>query len=218
MPRYRVFLVDDHPIVRAGFRSVIDAEDDLVAVGEAASSEDAQRQLAHLVADVVVADLSLEGANGLELVKALHASHPGLPVLIVSMHDEALYAQRALEAGARGYLRKDHAVDALCVAIRAVVQGRVHLSPAMTSRMLEQVTSGQADGPTGLDALTDRELEVLERLGEGRPTREVAELLHLSVKTIETHRANIKAKLGLANAAELSRQAVLFKQGLLTPR
>lgn len=216
MPPYRVFLVDDHPIVRAGFKAVVEAEDDLVVVGESGSSEDAQRQLSKLVADVVVADLSLEGASGLELVKGLHASKPGLPVLVVSMHEEELYAPRVLEAGARGYVRKDRAVDELCPAIRNVVKGKLHLSEAMTTRMLERMAGFGSAAPSGLELLTDRELEVLERLGEGRPTREVAELLHLSVKTIETHRANIKTKLGLNNAAELTQRAVLFKQGLLT--
>jgi Response regulator containing a CheY-like receiver domain and an HTH DNA-binding domain len=155
--------------------------------------------------------------DGLELVKALHMSHAGLPVLIVSMHDEQLYAARALQAGARGYLTKDKAVETLASGIRQVARGGLFVSREVAATLAAR-TAAPGDGAGSLlSGLTDRELEVLQRLGEGRTTREVAELLHLSVKTIESHRANLKRKLDLRNAVELTRVAVLYEQGLLTP-
>ncbi len=209
-----IFLIDDHPIVRAGLRALIEEDPRLSCIGEADSAEAALRLLPSLTPDVVLVDLSLKGANGLELVKGIVALRPELRVLVLSMHDEQLYAERALEAGARGYVMKDNAPEQLRDAIHNVLAGQVHLSPAMTTAMLERSLRGVEHSSSPRSLLSDRELEVFERLGEGLPTRQVAEALHLSVKTIESHRASIKKKLGLSNANELVRQAVLFKEGL----
>lgn len=212
MPSTRVFLVDDHALVRAGLRVLLEA-DDMQVVGEAGSSEQALRELPDDV-DVVVADLSLDGANGLELLKGLGARRPDLPVLILSMHDEGLYAERAVQAGARGYLMKDAAPEHLVAAIETIRDGRIFLSPAMTARALERMQGGGTVSDDPLAQLSDRELEVFERLGQGLTTREVAEALHLSVKTVESHCANIKKKLGARNSRELVRQAVLHVSSL----
>ncbi|MCB9777717.1 MAG: response regulator transcription factor [Alphaproteobacteria bacterium] len=212
MPSTRVFLVDDHALVRAGIRVLLESAG-MQVVGEAGSSEQAMRELPEAV-DVVVADLSLDGANGLELLKGLAARDPDLPVLILSMHDETLYAERAIQAGARGYLMKDAAPEHLRAAIEIIGNGRIYLSPAMTARALERLHAGTASSDDPLTQLSDRELEVFERLGQGLTTREVADALHLSVKTVESHLSNIRKKLGARNTRELVRQAVLHVASL----
>lgn len=206
----RVFLVDDHDIVRRGLASLLDADPGLEFAGEASSSEEAMRALMKTQVDVALVDISLGGANGLELVKGLAASKPELPVLVVSMHDESVYAERAVRAGARGYCAKHASLAELRGAIKTVLSGRIHLSPAMTARMLERMQGGGAGPGDPMEELTDRELEVLEHIGQGSGTRAIAEALHLSVKTVESHRANIKRKLHVKSAPELVRRAVLY--------
>ena len=211
--RRRVLIVDDHPVVRRGLAQVLNGTDDLEACGEAESAAGALRAVAEIRPDVAVVDLTLRGKGGLELVKDLHARHPDLPVLVLSMHDESLYAERALRAGARGYIMNDGRMDEVIQALRQILDGRVYLSQRMTSRLLGRLTGGgAADGESPISALTDRELEVFEMIGRGLATRDIADRLHLSVKTIDTHRENIKRKLNLSGATELYRHAFLWAQ------
>lgn len=209
----RVLIVDDHPVVRRGLAQVLDATDDFVFCGEAETAAGALKAVSENDPDVAVVDLTLKGKSGLELVKDLHTRHPDLPVLVLSMHDESLYAERALRAGARGYIMKDGRMEEVVQALRQVLDGRVYLSQRMTSRLLGRMTGGGVvDGEPPISALTDRELEVFEMIGRGVGTRDIADGLHLSVKTVDTHRENIKRKLNLASANELYRHAFLWIQ------
>lgn len=207
----RIMVVDDHPIVRMGLKQLIDDQADMSVCCEAGDQVDA---LAHMRAarpDVAVVDLSLRESSGIELAKMLAVSYPQLRILMLSMHDERLYAERALRAGAHGFIMKEHATRDLLTAIRDVAAGGLYLSPGMMQRVVGTATGHGALEPSisGLDRLTDREREVFELLGKGRSTAEIADGLNLSVKTVETHRAHIKEKLGLKNATELIRLAAL---------
>ena len=211
----RIFLVDDHPVVRKGMAEFIDLEEDLTICGEAGSAEEALREIAARKPDLAIVDLSLGGTSGLDLLKDLRIRHPDLPVLVLSMHDEALYAERALRAGARGYIMKGMNLEELKGAIRRVLEGKVYLSAGMEARVLETFASG-AKVRTGspIEQLTDREMEVFESIGHGLGTKEIARKLHLSVKTIETHRNNIRMKLGFKGGSELLRFAMSWVGGL----
>ena len=209
----KLFIVDDHPMMRRGYVSLINAEPDLVVCGEAGSTREALEALTETEPDLVVTDISLEGPNGIELAKQLLSLHPDLLVLIISMHDEALYAERALQAGVRGYLMKTEGDDAVLHAIRHVLDGHVYLSSAMQDRILFQhvgtsVRAGANNASAGLTTLSDRELEVFELIGRGHTAREIGEQLSISPKTVESHRARIKAKLGIETPTELMRQAI----------
>jgi DNA-binding NarL/FixJ family response regulator len=209
----RIFLVDDHPVVRSGLVELINQEKDMVVCGEASSAEEALGKISQEVPDLVVVDLSLEGTSGLELLKSLKIRDESLPVLVLSMHDETLYAERALRAGAKGYLMKNAPLGQLQQAIREVLAGRVHLSPRMTEQILHSL-SGPSGAASPLDRLSDREMEVFEMIGRGLGTTEIARKLHLSVKTVETYRGNIKDKLALKDAAQLVQHAVQWVQTL----
>jgi len=206
-------IVDDHPVVRAGITQVIEDEKEMTVCCEASEPAGALRRARAEAPDLAIVDLSLgDKGSGLELVRALAESSPKVPVLVLSMHDERLYAERALRAGARGYIMKHEARTALVEAIRRVAAGRTYLSPSMSDRILETVAGlrpGQA-GQTPLERLTDREREVYELIGRGLGTRQIAESLHLSVKTIESHQAHIKQKLGLRGSSELIRSAATW--------
>ena len=203
----RVLIVDDHPVVRLGIRQMIAAEPSLEVSGEAESVESALHACRTTEFDLAIVDLSLGSTSGLELIKQLHEEHPQLPILVLSMHDEALFAQRALRAGARGYLQKHEAIDGLIQAIRQVVSGKVYVSDSVAQQVLAGLR-GAAPTPTDqLSTLTDREIQVLERVGRGSSTAEIAKDLGVSVKTIETYRSNIKAKLNLKSALDLVRYA-----------
>jgi DNA-binding NarL/FixJ family response regulator len=205
----RILIVDDHPVVRQGLRMMIDGEPDLTVCGEASGMSQAMQEFHRTSPDVVIADISLENGGGLELVKELIAHNENLKILVCSMHEETLFAERALHAGAKGYINKEEATEKLIGAIRRVVQGRVYLSERMTERMLcRQVGVGEEHPKTSIETLSDRELEVFEQIGHGVTTRQIAEKLHLSPKTVETYRENIKHKLNLANATELTQHAV----------
>lgn len=193
----RVFIVDDHPVIRHGLAQTFSTTQDLEPAGEAASSSEAIGQLRACRADLVLVDISLAGTNGIELTKQIRAEHPQLPILILSMHEASLYAGRAQRAGANGYLMKRTGPEELLRAVRALVSGVSYTSPQ----------AGPGPGPA-LEELTDRELEVLQLVGEGQSTREIAARLNLSNKTIETHRLNLKEKLRLKSAPELVRYAV----------
>ena len=204
----RIVLIDDHPIVRRGLAGLINDEADLEVVGEASSVAEAFEMLESAHPDVALVDLSLGDGHGLELIKQVRANGWSIKMLVVSMPDEALYADRVLRAGASGYLRKDQATDHIIEAIRRILSGRVYLSDNATTRVLNQVAGGEELGGSPIATLSDRELEVFEMLGDGMGSREIAERLHLSVKTVETYREKIKAKLDLKNGNELTRHAI----------
>src|SRR3984893_4130454 len=207
--KYRVLLVDDHPIVRQGLALLIDREADLTVCGEAEGSHAAFHAIETLRPDIVVLDISLSGPDGLEVLKELRMKSGSLPVLILSMHDESIYAERAMRAGANGYIMKQEATEKVLIAIRRILQGDVYLSDRLTTTMLQQyVRGGLPANSSPLLNLTDRELEVFRLIGEGHGTRRIADELHLSVKTIESYQAHIKEKLALRNARELVQHAI----------
>jgi DNA-binding NarL/FixJ family response regulator len=206
--RARILIVDDHPLVRSGLRLLIDCEPDLSVCGEAADATEAMRLLDSQTPDLLIVDLSLKESSGLELIKRVKARNPEAKMLVSSMFEESLYAERVLSAGALGYVHKQEGMERVIEAIRCVLSGRVWLSSAMSDRMLRRMTvSTQAPSQSPVHALSDRELEVFEQIGRGRATKDIAKQLHLSIKTVETHREKIKAKLGLKSGAELSRAA-----------
>jgi DNA-binding NarL/FixJ family response regulator len=213
-PTARILVVDDHPIVRLGIRQMIGADPGLAVCGEADSAEAALRWVAGHTADLAIVDLSLGDGAGLELIRSLRQAAPGLPVLVLSMHDEMLFAERALRAGARGYIMKQEAIDGLARAIRQVLAGRTYLSERMAESMFARFGPGTAPPRGHLGRLTDRELEVFEMVGRGRSTAAIAEQLGVSVKTIETYRSNIKTKLNLKDAADLIRYAATWTERL----
>jgi len=210
----RVMIVDDHPLLRQGLALSIQEDPSFEVVGQAADAEEALSAFSKLDPDMAIIDVSLPGMSGLELLKHLMAIKPDLIALIVSRHDEALYAERAIRAGARGYVMKLEAGDKILDAVRHIRKGGVYLSEGMKDRMLFGAAMG-AKGPTEspLEVLSDRELEVFEMTGRGLATREIAERLHLSVKTVESYRARIKTKLNLSTAAELMQHAVQWVEG-----
>ncbi|MBC7819638.1 MAG: response regulator transcription factor [Planctomycetaceae bacterium] len=205
----RVLIVDDHSLVRRGMVELLSHESDLIVCGEAADLPSAFRLLHETRPDVAVVDITLNSGNGLELIKEIKSSHPQVRIVVSSMHDETLFGERCLRAGAAGYVNKEEAAEKVVDAIRTVLTGRLYLSEQLAQRMLMRAV-GQTDSATAspLDTLTDRELEVFALIGAGQTTRQIAEKLDLSVKTIESYRENIKTKLKLKNAAELSLHAV----------
>ena len=207
--RSTVFIVDDHPIVRQGLALLINREQDLAVCGDAQEADSALRLIEGMRPDLVVVDISLNGPDGLDLLKNIRSRQPDLPVLILSMLDEALYAERALRAGANGYIMKQEATEKVLVAIRRILGGEVYLSDRMANKMLHRFVG---DAPRGdrspVSALTDRELEVFRLIGKGHGTRQIAEELHISVKTVESYQAHIKDKLSLKNSRELVQRAV----------
>jgi len=207
--KYRVLLVDDHPIVRQGLARLIEREADLSVCGEAEGAHTAFHAIETLRPDIVLLDISLNGPDGLEVLKEIRVKTGSLPVLILSMHDESIYAERAMRAGANGYIMKQEATEKVLIAIRRILQGDVYLSDRLTTTMLQQyVRGGAATKSSPLLNLTDRELEVFRLIGEGHGTRQIADELHLSVKTIESYQAHIKEKLALRNARELVQHAI----------
>jgi DNA-binding NarL/FixJ family response regulator len=203
-----IFVVDDHPMLVLGLREIIDQEVDLNFCGHAATSSKAISAIQEVKPDLAIVDISLKQGTGLELIKQLKALDPDLRLLVCSMHDETLYGERALRAGAQGYINKEEASERVVEAIRCVLSGRIFLSERMSDRLLQRAAGHPQVEPTIEDRLTDRELEVFELLGRGLTTREIAENLRLSVKTIEAHRQKIKIKLGLENSNELVQHAV----------
>jgi len=207
--KYSVLLVDDHPIVRQGLALLIDREADLSVCGEAEGAHTAFHAIETLHPDIVVLDISLSGPDGLDVLKEIRMKSADLPVLILSMHDESIYAERAMRAGANGYIMKQEATEKVLIAIRRILQGDVYVSDRLTKTMLQQfVRGGPPANRSPLLNLTDRELEVFRLIGEGHGTRRIADELHLSVKTIESYQAHIKEKLALRNARELVQHAI----------
>lgn len=207
--RRRILIVDDHPIVRQGLRLLLESEPDFAVCGEAADTGAALLAARELSPDVAIVDLTLPGIGGIELIKSLRAGHPDLIVLVLSMHDDTLYAERALRSGAAGYVSKHDAPDTLVRAVRRVLRGERHLSERAASAVLASFGRPAARAERSpIERLSDRELEVFRLIGDGLGTRQVAERLHLSVKTVESHRARIKDKLGLKSGLELVQRAV----------
>jgi DNA-binding NarL/FixJ family response regulator len=205
----RIVIVDDHPLFRKGLEQLIHSDGAFAVCGEAGNASEAMEVIRKLDPDLAILDLSLPGANGIELIKNIRAEFPKLPILVLSMHDESLYALRALRAGAEGYVMKHEAMANVIRAIHEVFSGRPYLSPAMAAQVITKFAQGQAEGETDpTERLSDRELEILELIGKGREVREIANRLHLSPKTVETHRAHIKEKLQLKNARDVVRFAV----------
>jgi DNA-binding NarL/FixJ family response regulator len=204
----RILVVDDHPLVRVGLRSIIDEEPDLVICGEVGSIRDAIEAARTTAPDLVLVDISLEDGSGIDLIKRLKPRTPDLKMLVCSMHDESLFAERAINAGARGYVQKHQGIEQVLAAIRQVLAGRIYLSDKMVDRVIEGFGKKKDGSASSIESLSDRELEVFGLIGEGLSTSQIAERLHLSVKTVETHREKIKRKLGLTTAGELVRHAV----------
>jgi DNA-binding NarL/FixJ family response regulator len=208
--RKKVFVVDDHPIVRQGLALLINQQPDLNVCGEAEDVSSALQGIAACSPDILIVDISLNGPDGLELLKSIRGRDASLPVLILSMHEESLYAERALRAGANGYIMKQEATDNVLVALRRILNHHeIYVSESVANKMLRQYISGSAaTKPSSISDLTDRELEVFRLIGEGHATRQIAQELHLSVKTVESHQAHIKDKLSLHSGRELVQHAI----------
>ena len=210
MKRARLLIVDDHPIVRQGLVELLGDNETVEVTGQAASADEAMELVRKQSFDLAVVDLSLRGLSGLELIKLIQVETPDLPVLVLSMHDELFYAERALRAGAHGYIMKQEALDRINEAIRKVLNGEIYVSQSVSSKMLQRfVGGGTQAAEDDISALSDRELEVFQLLGQGYGTRQISEMLHISPKTVESYRANIKTKLQLKNASELVQTAVV---------
>ncbi|OPY64806.1 MAG: Oxygen regulatory protein NreC [Syntrophorhabdus sp. PtaU1.Bin050] len=207
--KHKIFIVDDHPIVRKGLSQLINQEADLVVCGEAASAQSALETLKKLKPDLAIVDISLKGVDGIELIKQMKVRYSNLPVLVVSMHDESLFAERALRVGARGYIMKQEAIEMMMEAIRKVLRGELYISERVSATIVKKFIDGKSESTSSPEELlSDRELEVFQLIGQGIGTREIAEQLHVSVKTVEAYRANIKEKLSLKNATELLKHAM----------
>ncbi len=208
-PRRRVLLVDDHPFMRAGLAQLIDRQADLSVCCEAGNPVEALQALTKGRPDLVLTDLTMPGRSGLEFIKDLVATDSSLSILVVSMHDEIVYAERAIRAGARGYIMKEAGGEALLEAIRQVLRGEVYVSPRMSARILEGLSTRRPRGSSSpIEKLSDREFEVFQMIGQGKSTRDIATQLHLSSKTVDVHRSHIKEKLELKDATALIRHAV----------
>jgi DNA-binding NarL/FixJ family response regulator len=208
--KFRIVLVEDHPIVRQGLAQLINLQPGLSVIGEAESAAKALDLVRANKPDLVILDVSLPKTNGLELIKQLKAEKPNLPMLVISMHDETLYAERALRAGARGYVMKKEPSEKMLLAINRVLKGEIYVSDRMKQKMLQHLVNNQIpeENTSPLDHLSDRELEVFQLLGNGFATRQIAEQLNLSIKTIESYRENLKLKLSVKSGAELIQHAI----------
>lgn len=212
MTRQRVFLVDDHPIVRQGLTLLINQEPDLIVCGEAEEAASVPEALAALQPDILILDISLNGPDGLDLLKLIRTTDSDLPILVLSMHDETAYAERALRAGANGYIMKQEATEKVLDAIRRIVRHEIYVSDRIANRMLQQMVARPATSrKPSIDCLSDRELEVFRLIGDGHGTREIAETLHLSIKTVESYQAHIKDKLSLTGGRALMQRAIEWR-------
>lgn len=208
-PRRNILIVDDHPFMRAGLAQLIERQPDLHVSGEAGEPAEALRALAKAKPDLILTDLTMPGRSGLEFIKDLKAADPTLAILVVSMHDEAVYAERALRAGARGYIMKEAGGENLLAAIRQVLRGEAYVSPRMSARILDGLSARKPRGSSSpIEKLTDREFEIFQLIGQGKSTRDIAEQLHLSTKTVDVHRSHLKEKLELKDVTALIRHAV----------
>lgn len=207
--RKKILLVDDHPITRQGLKAIIGQQADLEVCGETDNAPHAIELFGKLHPDLAIIDIALKTSNGIELTKNLRAISPDFPVLVVSMHDENLYAERAIRAGAMGYLMKQEAADKIVVALRRLLEGEIYLSDRIKEKMLHRFVNKRGDtAQFSIDSLSDREMEVFQLIGNGYSTRQIAEKLHLSSKTIDSYREHLKLKLNLSTGAELARYAI----------
>ena len=205
----QVLIVDDHPVIRDGLVTIINHERDLNVCGQAEDAYIALKAVAELKPDIVVTDISLKSSDGIELTKNIKARYPGLPVIIFSIHDESIYAERALLAGAKAYLMKDEVSENVIKAIRTVLNGEIYVSSEISKKFLHKIAENKAGSTkTQIESLSDREFEIFRLIGEGLKASQIAKQLHLSTKTIETYRSRIKEKLNLPNAAELLRYSI----------
>lgn len=205
----KIFIVDDHPIVRKGLSQMINQEADLVVCGEADSAQHALESLKKSQPDLIIVDISLQGIDGIELIKIIKARYSNLPALVVSMHDESLFAERALRVGARGYIMKQEAIEKMMEAIRRVLRGELYISEGVSANIVKRFIDGKTEATkSAIESLSVRELEVFQLIGKGIGTRQIADNLNVSIKTVESYRANIKEKLNLKNATELMKHAV----------
>lgn len=205
----KIFIVDDHPIVRKGLAQLINQEPDMVICGEAESAQSALEFLKKIKPDLAIVDISLQGIDGIELIKKIKVRDANLPVLVVSMHDESLFAERALRVGAKGYIMKQEAIEKMMEAIRRVIKGEVYVSERVSATIVKKFIDGKTESARSpVEVLSNRELEVFQLIGQGFGTRQIAQELNVSIKTVESYRANIKEKLNLKNATELLRHAV----------
>lgn len=205
----RILLVDDHPFMRAGLAQLIDRQPDLRVVGEAGDPAEAMQKIAQTDPDLVLSDITMPGRSGLDFIKDMQALHPRLPILVVSMHDEMIYAERVLRAGARGYIMKEAGGENLLAAIRQVLRGEPFVSARVSAGLVEAATGRRPRGANSpIAKLSDREFEIFQLIGQGKTTRAIAGQLGLSSKTVDVHRANIKTKLGLGDVTALVRHAV----------
>jgi DNA-binding NarL/FixJ family response regulator len=211
-PKRRIFLVDDHPLVREWLTNLINEQSDLTVCGEAESGPQAMQAMLALKPDAAIVDISLKDSSGIELLKDLKQTAPGIAVLVLSMHEEAHYAERALRAGARGYVVKRETTRKVIGAIHKVLAGEMYISEEIAAALASQYVTGKSPNDTSITQLSDRELEVFELLGQGRGTRQIAEVLRVSVKTVQAYCARIKEKLNLTSATELLREAVRWHE------
>jgi len=207
--KYKIFIVDDHAVFRDGLQRLVNLEPDLSVCGQAGDAEEALEKAPLLNPDLTIVDVSLEGTNGIDLTKSLRARFPKMRILVLSMHKEMLYAERALRAGANGYIMKRESGETLIAAIRQVVSGHTYISQEFNAHLLEKL-SNQKMEPQGsaIESLTDRELEIFRMIGQGYGTKQIADKLHLSMKTVIFHRANIRTKLNLNSTSELVQLAI----------
>lgn len=212
----RLLIVDDHPIVRQGLVELLGRHKDVEVVAQAENAQEGLALIRQQAFDLAIVDLSLRGLSGIELIRQLQTEFPELPILVLSMHDELFYAERALRAGAKGYIMKQEALEKINKAIQTVLSGEVFVSDTVSAKMLHHFVGGAAGrDANAVEMLSDREFEVYQLLGQGYGTRQIAEMLHISHKTVETYRANIKNKLRLRNASELVQSAVQWVQSAI---
>ena len=207
MERKKIFIVEDHPITREGLKVLLESEETLEVCGEAESEREALEKLSSLQPDLLIVDITLKGSSGLDLIQYVRKKYPRLPILVLSMHEEEIYAQRVLSAGALGYVMKHEDSRCLLEAVHTVLKGEIYLSEKMAKKILYQMARGKFQ-KGGIESLSNRELEVFRLIGEGLGVKEIAERLFLSVKTVETYRERIKEKLGIETAAELTQFAI----------
>ncbi|MFB3785774.1 MAG: response regulator [bacterium] len=214
----RVLVVDDHPIIREGLALLFRQKMNLEMCGEAEDAEQTLAAIASRRPDIAIVDISLKNSNGLDLIRLLKERYPSLPVLVLSVHDESIYAERALRAGARGYIMKEELTDKVVVAIRHVLSGKIYLSPRMSEKLLTRYVGGQTPGrQSPMERLSDRELAVYQMIGQGLGTRDIAERMHISPKTVQSYRSRIKDKLQLGSSSDLLQHAVQWAHGHAEP-
>ena len=211
----KIVVVDDHPIVRQGVAELLNREEDLTVCGQASDAHQAMQTIKEVKPDIAIVDISLKETSGMELIKDIKVQYPSLAVLALSMHDESVYAERVLRAGAEGYIMKAEATENIVNAIRKIMNGQIYLSDKMAPKMVRKLVGAAPNlGASAVECLSDRELEVFRLIGQGQATRQIAEKLCLSIKTIETYRAHIKQKLNLSNGAELLQYAIQWVNAL----